>query len=239
MAYRMTNKFEPADFSIEELAFIKDHLRETPTVALHGDALPKGVNPVAIQVALGKFSELDALSKLKPDGRRKPQPWCGFEAIEDAIDRFIKWHEQSLSIQQQGGPRHPSMHSWDSTGAMTTGGIGTDSVEKVRNEIVVDGSGKVSRRPFAVELLKVNGKALNMPWVPKPGGQVAAAADRVEHNHEDGTYKCTICNKVVASYDVDGGRKAKNTARALAVNHLKTSRKEHSRHRAICNVPFD
>lgn len=239
MAYQIKNKFEPADFSIEELTFIKEHLRETPTVALHGDSLPKGVNPIAIQVALGKFSELDALSKLKPDGRRKPQPWCGYEAIEESIDRFIAWQELSLKIQKQGGPRHPSQHSWDSMGTMTTGGIGTDSVEKVRNEIVVDeATGRVSRRPFAVELLKVNGKSLDMPWVPKPGGRVIEV-DRVEHNQEDGTYKCTICNKVVASYDTDGGRKAKNSARALAVKHLKTSRKEHARHRAICNVPFD
>lgn len=238
MSYQIKGKFEPADFAIEELMFIKEHLRETPTVALHGGNLPKGVNPVSIQVALGKFSELEALANLKADGRRKPQPWCGYDAIADSIDRFIAWHEQSLGIQKQGGPRHPSMHSWDSTGAMTTGGIGTDSVEKVRNEIVVDGAGKVSRRPFAVDLLKVNGKSLDMPWVPKPGGHVVDA-DRVEHDQADGTYKCTICNKVVSSYDTDGGRKAKNAARALAVKHLKTSRKEHSRHRAICNVPFD
>jgi hypothetical protein len=226
----MTDKFEPADYSIEELQFIKEHMGETPNVALHGE-LPDGVNPAAIQVALGRFSELDELSKIKATAKRKPQPWAGYEAIEDSIDRFIAWHDKSLKIQAQGGPRHPSMHSWDSTGAMSTGGIGTDSVEKVRTEILDDGT----RRPFAVDLLKLNGKSPDMPWVKKH-----VAADRIVHN-ENGTYQCTICNKIVATYDTDAMdvRKARNRSRAEAVKHLKNARREVSRHRAIINVPFD
>lgn len=225
----MTDKFEPADYSIEELKFMKEHLGETPNVALHADELPVGVNPTAIQVALGRFSELDELAKIKPSAKRKPQPWAGYAAIEDSIDRFISWQERCLEIQRQGGPRHPSMHSWDSTGAMSTGGIGTDSVEKVRHEILDDGE----RKPFAVELLKLNGNAPNMPWVKK-----RANADRVTHN-DDGTYRCSICEKIVATYDTDGGKKARNKARSEAQKHLKTSRKEVTRHRAIANVPID
>lgn len=230
MSHTLTDRFEPADFSLEELKFMKEHLGETPNVALHGD-VPSGVNPVAIQVALGRFSELDELMKIKATGTRKPQPWAGYEAIADAIDRFISWQERSLEIQRQGGPRHPSMHSWDSTGAMSTGGIGTDSVEKVRNEIMDDGT----RKPFAVELLKLEGKTPNMPWVKKQ-----VVADRVEHN-ADGTYRCTICNKIVATYDTEGlnVKKVRNHARSEAAKHLRTSRKEVTRHRAILNVPFD
>lgn len=226
----MTDRFEPADYSIEELKFMKEHLGETPNVALHGE-IPTGVNPAAIQCALGRFTELDELSKIKATAKRKPQPWAGYEAIVDSIDRFINWHETSLEIKAQGGPRHPSMHSWDSTGAMSTGGIGTDSVEKVRTEILNDGT----RKPFAVDLLKLDGKTPNMPWVTKQ-----ASADRIEHN-ADGTYRCTICNKIVATYETEGSnvKRARNKARSDAAKHLKTSRKEVSRHRAIANVPFD
>lgn len=226
----MTDRFEPADFSIEELKFMKEHMGETPIVALHGE-IPVGVNPAAIQAAFGKFTELDELSKIKPTGKRKPQPWAGYESIVDSIDRFINWQEKCLEIQRQGGPRHPSMHSWDSTGAISSGGIGTDSVEKVRNEILDDGT----RRPFAVELLKLNGTAPNMPWVKKQ-----KLADRIEHN-DDGTYRCTICNKIVATYETEGSnvKKARNKARGEAQKHMRTSRKEVTRHRAILNVPFD
>lgn len=220
--------FEPADYSMQELSFLLTNLRKTPNVALH-DAPPKGVNPTQVRRALSAFHDLQELADVKK------QPWAGFAAVEDSITRFIKWQEKCLAIQARGGPRHPSQHNWDSTGAMSSGGIGSDSSEKVRHEINDDGD----RVPFTVNLRDVNRKAVDMPWTTKAKRKVAPVSDADVVTHTPGVYACSICDKPVASYDTVSGRKGQNKARTAARKHLKTCRTEVSRHRAIANVPIE
>lgn len=212
--------FEPADYSLEELAFMREHLTESPTVALFGK-VPLGVNPVTIKRALGRFSELSELERV-----RKVQ-WAGYEPIKESIDRFIAFQEKCLEGQKNGEPRHPSQKTWDSMGNMTDGGIGSDAAEKVRTELLPDGT----RKPFGVPLVNVTKKS--RMW----GIKVANQTEPDAITYDNGTYTCTICNKAVASYDTDKGTRARNKARADARSHCMKAKKEQARHRAIANVP--
>lgn len=212
--------FEPADYSLEELAFMREHLTESPNVALHG-GVPKGVNPAEIRRALGRFAELEELSRVRK------VPWAGYEPIKDSIERFIAFQEKCMEGQQNGEPRHPSQKTWDSMGNMVDGGIGSDASEKVRNELLPDGT----RLPFAVPLVKVTKRS--RMWGVKVAGQTEPDAI----TYDNGTYTCTICNKAVANFDTDRGTRARNKARAEARSHCMKSRKEIARHRAIANVP--
>ena len=214
--------FEPADLSMAELRFLREHLGESPKVAMHG-GLPKGASPEAITAALDRFRELDELSAV-----RNVQ-WVGHEPIKDAIDRFIAYQEKCMEAQQYGEPRHPSMQTWDSTGAMSSGGIGSDASEKVRTELREDGT----RIPFAVKL--VDGKRRSKVWGrPKA---INTSLDKI--THENGVIACTICEKPIYSYDpARGGTRAVNKARSEGRKHCMQSKHEESRHRAIANVPI-
>lgn len=213
--------FEPADYSLEELAFIREHLTETPNVALHG-TLPKGVNAVEVRRALGRFSELEELSRVKK------VPWAGYDPIKDSIERFIAFQEKCIEGYAQGEPRHPSQKTWDSMGGMTDGGIGSDSSDKVRTELLPDGS----RKPFAVPLVNVTKRS--RMWGIKVPGQTEP--DAIVHG-DNGVFTCTICNKAVANYDTDKGARVRNNAKAEARKHCMKASKEIARHRAIANVP--
>jgi hypothetical protein len=213
--------FEPADFSMQELAFLRGHLMESPTVALHG-GLPPGVDPGVIKRTLGRFTELEELNRIKKI------PWVGYEPIGESIDRFVAFQAKCLEGQSHGEPRHPSQKTWDSMGNMTDGGIGSDAAEKVRSELLPDGT----RRTFAVPLVQVTKRS--KMWGVKVPGQTEPDAITYDDN---GTYTCSICEKVVASFDTDKGTRARNKARAEARTHCMKARTEVARHRAIANVP--
>lgn len=217
------DKFEPADFSLPELRFLREHLKEPTTVALHGK-LPPGVAPEAIRAALTRFAELEDLHK------HRNVPWAGYEPIEDSIDRFIAYQEKCMEAQQYGEPRHPSQKTWDSTGAMSDGGIGSDSADKVRNELREDGT----RIPFAVKL--VDGKRRSKVW-GRPR-VINTQDDKI--THANGVLHCTICDKPITSYDpARASSRTVNKARSTARKHCMTSKHEEARHRAIANVPVE
>lgn len=215
--------FEPAKYSIEELQFMREHLGESPNVALHGK-VPPGVNPVAIRDALGRFAELDELSRVRGVA------WAGYEPIKDSIDRFIAFQEKCIEGQSYGEPRHPSSMTWDSQGAVSRGGVGSDNSEMVRTELLPGGE----RRPFGVKLIDT--KKRTSMWGQKT--VTNTTDDKIAYNG-DGTYTCTICAKVVASFDVDKGTRARNKAKKLVRDHCLKATREQSRHRAILNVPVE
>jgi hypothetical protein len=225
------NLFEPADYSIEELTFALAHMGESPNVALH-DAVPEGVNPVAIRNLLGRLYDLEEIRTIKgvPWGLSDDGRLTGFDAIRDSSERFINWQRKCMEMQQRGGPRHPSQHTWDSTGAMTHGGIGSDASEKVRSEILDNGT----RKPFAV-MLKEDGRkrTIKMPW-QQPAPPVGSDSITVD----GGVYHCSICDKPIASFDPTLGRRAQNKAKKVVLEHVRDSKTELSRHRALVNVPI-
>ena len=240
---RRAEKFEPADFSIEELEFLLEHLEETPNVALH-EMDEEGVNPKQIRPILARFAELEELKT------HREVAWAGYDAIRDSIKRFLEWHNRSMEIQAEGGPRHPSQHNWDEDGTQTRGGVGADSSEKIRSEIADDGE----RIPFTVMLREVaGGGSPNMPWVPgsqrKTGKATKTAAtpksspknatrkgdvvDGIIHDQKLGIFSCKICNEGICTYKKGSGQRGLAMARRKVERHLRTARKGQARHRAI------
>lgn len=213
--------FYPARLSYAELEFLLDHMEEPPTVALQGE-MPSGVNPVAIEHVLTPMFELEQLRS------HRGIAWAGFDQVRDVITRYLEWDKLARDIQAQGGPRHPSMHSWDSQGAMSKGTPGTDSSEMVRTEILDDGS----RRPLFLEDLRRPVQAKQGPHLPWVKREDVSAKDAIEHDDVKGLLTCTICGHVV-SYQTGQGSTKVNMARGQMARHLKSTRKEPNRHRAL------
>lgn len=232
-----SNVFHPADYSLPELRFLLEHLEESPTVALDGGQPVKTprdrsvnlkvgehvINPVQVRPLLQRMYELEELRRVRQ------KPWAGYDPIRESIERFIAFQENCIEWQKQGHPRHPSMHTWDSTGERYKGGIGSDPSDRIRHEILPNGE----RRPFEVHLLQSEQSKTKLPWLSK---DAPVNTDRIIH--ENGIMHCTICDKPITSYDVALGRKAANKARAAARKHCKTAKNEIARHRTLFNIPI-
>lgn len=219
--------FYPAHLSDPELQFLLDHLDESPLVALQGE-LPTGVNPVAIEHALQPIHDLEQLRI------HRGLVWAGYDAVRDVIIRYQAWQKLSLDSQALGGPRFPSMHTWDSQGTMTKGTPGSDSYDLVRHEILDDGS----RRPLFLEDLRrpiIAKQGPRLPWVRR--SEQDMALDAVEHDDVKGLLSCSICGHTV-TYAAGGGRAKLNMARGKMARHLKSTRSEPNRHQALYRREF-
>jgi len=219
--------FYPAMLSTAELDFLLEHLEEPPVAVLQG-RLPEGVNPRAIERVLTPMYELEQMRQ------HRNVAWAGFDQVRDVVVRYQQWQLRSEDIASQGGPRHPSMHSWDSQGVMTRGTPGTDSSEMVRNEILDSGE---RRALFLADLRRSVQvvKGPHLPWVTRDA--TADATDQIEHDDIKGLLTCTVCGHVI-TYQAGKGRMAINMARGQMARHLKSTRKEPGRHRALYRKEF-
>lgn len=231
--------FEPARFSDEELAFLDAHLEEPPLVALHEGA-PQWVNPAAITQTLSRLQELQQLQA----GRGVP--WAGFDAIRDSIARYQTWQKRSAEIfRRTGGPHsnsgvpHASQFAWDKRGRHFRFGIGADSADMVRTEILPDGS----RRAFAVPLLDAPGglvEVLDEQTAPWLHASTEPGADLPElKTQEDGDYgqiQCPICGQT-ETYTV-ANRATFLNARKRMSTHLLKARTDIERHRQLHTAAF-
>ncbi len=222
-------RFEPAVLSLPECAFILDHLGESPTVALHG-GVPHGVNPIEITRHLTEFRTREELRA------ERGVPWAGFDLIKNSISAYLEWQARTREIQAQGGPRHPSMFTWDSQGNISRGGIGSDSSDMVRSYITDDGE----RIKFGVTLgldptITSDARGL-MPWVGVRS-ETHRMIDTLTHDADKGTITCGIC-QFTQSYKVKGGRGAYNMARGHMSRHLKRAKDEIARHRVLHRREF-
>lgn len=218
--------FYPARLSDQELDFLLEHMEEPPAVVLQGE-LPLGVNPTSIEHVLVPMYELEQLRS------HRGINWAGFAQVRDVIVRYQEWQKFSKDIHAQGGPRHPSMYAYDSDGQITKGAPGTDPGEIVKTEILEDGT----RRPlFLADLRRPEQgrKGPHFPWVKQ---RDLSVTDAVEHDAKKGILTCSICQHVV-SYTASKGRVAMNLARGHMARHLKGSRKEPTRHRALYRREF-
>lgn len=219
--------FYPATLSSAELDFLLDHLEEPPVAALQG-RMPEGVNPRAIERVLTPMYELEQMRL------HRGVAWAGFDQVRDVIVRYQEWQRQSQDIASNGGPRHPSMFSWDSQGVMTRGTPGTDSSEMVRHEILDSGE---RRALFLADLRRATQvvKGPSLPWVKRDA--TVDSADQIEHDDTKGLLTCTVCGHVI-TYQAGKGRTAINMARGQMARHLKSTRKEPGRHRALYRKEF-
>lgn len=230
------NVFEPGLYSVPDLHFLLENIKDPPIVALD-KPLPRGVSKVRMEVTLGRVSELEMLRE------RRGEAWgflpgdpetTGYDAIIDSITRYLAWHDRCAEIKRRGGPAHPSMWQWDDTGHAAKYAIGSDSGELVRTEILPDGS----RRPFAVRLKMTSQDVLSstlsdvMPWVKSANSEeirkdelVLTTSDKI------GKYTCTVCTH--AEEFQTASQQSKAMARGRMMRHLKSSKVEPNRHRIL------
>lgn len=223
--------FEPAKYSMGELRFMLDQLGKPPRAALH-KGVPPGVNPVAIMECMGRFYDYAEME------RHEEVPWAGEDAIRDSISRYIDWTERTAEIHRRGGPRHASMFAWDD-GRPAKFGIGADSSEMVRSEILPDGT----HRPFAVNLRQPFGEtALSIaevaPWL-RQGPRAEKIVDTIERIKESDAVsrlKCSVCGK---SFEFDANSsKALTMARASMARHLRSATTKVDRHQTLLRREF-
>lgn len=223
--------FEPGMFSTPELHFLLEHLKEPPVAAFHDfdpDGKHRGVFRARAGVALQRFYELTELQT------HRGIVWAGYEAITDAIIRFLAWQDRSHEIERRGGPTNPSMWVWDDTGHPYKYAIGADSAEMVRTEILDTGD----RKPFGVKLTQTAADALRRdlsdvaPWI-KRADNATVRADKLEvvTQGQMGRVICPVCGKTEEFAAGDRGKLA--NARARMAKHLKTATQEVNRHRIL------
>lgn len=230
-------RFEPAQYSLQDLAFLLDHLGTSPTLAFRRP-LPPGTHRNRIEEVLQTVYEYDQLQD-NEEGFR----WAGKAALVDAIQRFLAWHDRSREIQRRqvvdaAGAlvSHPSMYAWDEDGKAYKFAVGADSSEMVRTEILDDGS----RRPFGVTLAHPQGDTLPRisdiaPWV-KGGPEAPRHDDKVTEIRTDKSSRtafleCSVCGHR-EKFDTQnpGTRRA---AMARMYNHLRRTKEKLSRHQIL------
>lgn len=229
--------FEPGMFSIPELHFLADHVKDASIVAFHdfdpeGDH--KGVMRTRVEPMLDIFQQLEQLRQARSI------PWAGFDAIQDAIVRFLDWHARSLEIARRSRQtiRNPSMFTWDDTGYPHKYAIDADSGEMVRTEIADDGS----RKPFAVRLQLSEADVLHaslkdvLPWVTGKRGEIVADKLTVDTSGKIGFIECSVCKH--REEFAKTSAQQKSAARARMSQHLKRAKVETNRHRLLYTKSF-
>lgn len=221
--------FDPVLYSKGELEFVLDNLGKSPNVALHGFKRRPGINPVAVREVLEVFKDHEEMEDAHGI------EWAGYETIAESIQRWLAWQERCLAIYNAGGPRHPSMHNWDSEATMSKFGIGSDSCDRVRAEILDNGE----RRQFKVQLVGGTDQATDlMPWLRKdPAAQARAQEDRTKYDAKKCSFTCGVCGEIIATHQ-KGSTRSKRTAESKVLKHLKTARVEPARHRAVMRLEY-
>ena len=215
------NRFEPAHYSLQELAFLKDNVGKPPVVAL-STTLPKGVNPTAVRTILTAIYELEQLQEHKGMG------WAGCDSIKVSIDRFLETYARDRELTRRGAPKNTSMYMWDGSGRPHRGGTGSDS-EFIRTRINDDGR----REHLGVDLLGPGVKASVVPWARSAPPLPADLND----NQDTGLMGCPLCGFAV-NYDKDS-QASRNMARARVGKHCKTiPGHEADQHRALYTALF-
>lgn len=225
--------FEPADYSLAELAFMLDWLGKPPIAALH-KGVPKHVNPVAIRACLGEIYEFAELEK------HSGVPWAGVDALKDSIVRYLAWQERTMEIHRRGGPRHASMFSWDDRGKPYKFGVGADSAEKVRSEITPEGE----HRTFTVNLLTPFGESAPSiaevaPWLKltdKNAKRQEPDKLIVEEHGDASQLICSVCRKTI-EFKTDSQRSL-SMARAQMARHLRGANRMIERHQLLLRKEY-
>ena len=130
-------RFEGTRYSNQELRFLLAHLGEPAIVAMPPeDDLPEGVNEAAVEPILDRTHQL-ALYEQSLQERSKDDTirvWCGFAALREVCQQTLDARAEIQVYKRRVAGRRgavrlaasvPSLHMWDSTGAML-GAVGAD-----------------------------------------------------------------------------------------------------------------
>ena len=202
--------FDPVAYSLAENKFFLAHMGESPVVALQ-DALPKGVNPIAVEEVLGAIYELDELQK------HRGVDWVGHERITNIITTYLTEWDKWAAMAKRGAPRFPSLHAWDGKGRPHRGGVGSDSK---RVTTYMDENGK--RQRFAVKLRDDLPQNFSPSWV-KPEEPLPELVE----DAEKGFLQCPV-DGWSTNFNPES-RASANVARARMAKHCKTSKDDRVR----------
>ena len=223
-------RFEPAEYSVPELRFLLAILEKPPVVVRDMD-LPAGV--VRDQV----LKVITSCYELQQKFAHSEVPWVGYDRVREAIERTLAWYQTSAELVRRGGPKHPSMQTWDGNRFLPRGPESDSGM--VRTEILSDGS----RRPLGLDLNSPDGQGVGpnligaAPWLSPTG--VGAMGDllsstpskllfAVNDTSHTGTITCPIC-EWVESYSSQKAN-GKNLAMGRMTKHLKQSKTQKDKH---------
>lgn len=213
--------FDPVLLSLEENAFLMEHIGKAPAVVRKG-TFPPGVNPKAV---LPVIEELYALSEVeKADG----EAWTGFDAIRDRCATYLAQRAQWDTMKQRAGktfPTQPSMAAWSATGKPSVGGAGSDS-HRVRTYFDEQGN----RQKFAVGLHH-DGPAFSVPWLKS-----TKVYDGLTVDEEKGAITCPICAHT-ETFNLDAAS-SRNLANSRMARHLLSAKKELDAHKLLHTKVF-
>jgi hypothetical protein len=233
----MLERFEPAQYSLQDLSFLVEHLGKPPVVAFRFP-LAEGTHRNRLDEVLRTVHEHQQIAETD-----ETYQWAGVDVIRDAIGRFLDWHERSRKIQARGAKdsigaliTYPSMYTFDEDGRAYKFAVDADSAECVRTEILEDGS----RRAFAVMLASpVQGAQTSIadlaPWI-KPKSPAERPLDKVldersAENKRVAHLRCGICGHT-EEYD-PANPAARRVAMARVRKHLKQATASINRHRTL------
>jgi hypothetical protein len=209
----MTNVFNPVVYSLEENAFLLTHLGELSAVAFDG-GVPTGVNMTTLKPVLDRVYDLNQLKEIRG------LDWVGVKTLKEAITVYLNQQQSWVEIQRKGGPRFPSMHTFDGKGRPHFQGPGSDS-QRVSTYFGRDGK----RHPFSVELHSSDATWV-APWTEI--GMREAPKDLIIDT-ENRRVECAVC-KHTESFKADS-RSSFNAAKARMSKHLKSTTDDVDIHR--------
>jgi hypothetical protein len=215
--------FDPAVLSLEDNAFLIDHLGE-PVEQATAKGVPAGVTPA---------SGLRALDELYRYGKRceaNGDPFVGFEALKEACRVFLREHASMMQNARRGvAPKFPSLSEWDAFGQPHRGGVGSDS-ERMRSYFDAEGN----RHFFVVKLMVLSDA--RPEWLLKKQAKTTREFKELIEDTENGVFTCPIC-KFSQNYE-PGSRGRRSMARTRMGKHLKGAKREPDLHRQLYSYVF-
>jgi hypothetical protein len=212
--------FDPVALSLEENAFLIEHLGKPPKVVSRV-AFPAGVNPKAVMPVI---EDIYALLEIE---KHDQEAWTGVDVIKARCRTYIEQRERWAEMKQRGGvafPKFPSMAGWDGRGKPHLGAVGSDA-QTVRTYFDDQGD----RQPFAVSLHDDGIPAFAPPWVKRERAYDALIV-------EDGSVTCPIC-KHAETWE-PSSQSAHNMAMARMSKHLVSAKREPDVHKALHTKVF-
>lgn len=240
------NTFDPVNYSLEENAFLLEHIGEPVIIALrsvpasaplakpfHKDKnpvyWPSGINPIAVKGILERVNELQELEK------HEGVKWVGVEVLKDKIKAYLrenaKWDNDHKRTNGRA-PRFPSLSSYDAKGRPHRGGPGSDA-GRVRSYFGPAGE----RIPFEVNLIS----DYVVEWAA-PGFSEAPSDKRLFVDPDSSRIECRvkvgdgICGHT-EKYKA-ASRSSYNVARARMSKHLTRAQENVEEHRELHTEEF-
>lgn len=220
----MSDRFEPALYSLEANKFITEHAGEAPELAFIS-GIPNGMAQADIYPIIDKVYRLKQQEQHVAGFR-----WCGVDAIKSAAERFLKEYGKWSEARKRGGPAYPTLFAWDGMGRGHLHGVGSDS-GFARTYFDEQGN----RHQLGVDLIPLGDEAYIPEWV-KPTVVSAPVNTDLEDDEENGLIRCPIC-QFTQTYE-QGSQARRNMARARVGRHLRTAKKHVEEHRQLYSFVF-